>query len=152
MFQVIYIPIIFQWYKELFNPMSFDPCNRPLKIWESIKISTPKLGIHLGMWRFIPSHSPTFPGTWNVIPRLHSWLAPSQTLALVPKKTYVNLGRNQPQPNTKFFSFVKMEWNASINYTYKKLYEVQEFVGFDVESFNQLQLDKRGTIGSKRVC
>jgi hypothetical protein len=45
-----------------------------------------------------------------------------------------------------------MEWNASINYTYKEPYEVQEFVGFDVESFNQIQLDKRGTIGSKKVC
>ncbi len=28
----IYVSIDFQWYKELFNSLSFDPCNRSLKI------------------------------------------------------------------------------------------------------------------------
>jgi len=28
--------------------MSFDPCNHPLKIWKSIGIPTPKMGVHLG--------------------------------------------------------------------------------------------------------
>ncbi len=46
--------------KELFNPMSFDPYNYPLKIWESIGILTPKVGIRMGVWGFIPSHIPTF--------------------------------------------------------------------------------------------
>jgi hypothetical protein len=32
---------------------------------------------------FIPSHSATFLGTWNVILGFHSWLAPLQALALV---------------------------------------------------------------------
>jgi len=32
----IYIPKDFQLYKDLLNPMGFDPCNCPLKIWESI--------------------------------------------------------------------------------------------------------------------
>ncbi len=32
----IYVPRVFQWYKELFNPMNFNPCNPSLKIWESI--------------------------------------------------------------------------------------------------------------------
>jgi len=73
----------FQWYKELFIPMGFDPCNRCLKIWESIGTSTPKVEIHLGVWRFIPSHFPTLLRTWNVTPRLHSWLALSQALTLV---------------------------------------------------------------------
>ncbi len=54
-----------------------------LKIWDSIETPTPKMGAHLGMWGFIPSHSSTFPGAWNVIPRLHSWPAPSQPLTLV---------------------------------------------------------------------
>jgi hypothetical protein len=36
--------------------MSFDPWNRLLKIWESIETPTPKVGDHLGMWGFIPSH------------------------------------------------------------------------------------------------
>jgi len=40
----IYIPIFFQWYKELFNPMNFDPYNFPLKIWESIRTPTPQNG------------------------------------------------------------------------------------------------------------
>jgi hypothetical protein len=63
--------------------MSFDPWNRPVKIRESIRAPTPKVGVHLGMWGFILSHSPTLPGAWNVIFELHSWPAPSQALALV---------------------------------------------------------------------
>jgi len=38
----IYIPRTFQWYKELFNPMSFDPCNCFMKIWKSIETIIPK--------------------------------------------------------------------------------------------------------------
>jgi hypothetical protein len=79
----IYVPRIFQWYKELFNRMSFDHCNCPLKIWECIGILTPKVKAHLGVWGFIPSHSLTRLGTWNVIIGLHSWPAPLQTFALV---------------------------------------------------------------------
>jgi hypothetical protein len=56
----------FQWYKEGFNLMSFDPCDCSLKIKESIGTPTPKVGAHLGMWGFIPSHSPTLPGAWDV--------------------------------------------------------------------------------------
>jgi hypothetical protein len=44
----------------LFNPMSFDPCNYNMKIWESIGTPTPKVGAHLGMCGFIPSHFSTF--------------------------------------------------------------------------------------------
>jgi hypothetical protein len=32
----IQVPRAFQWYKDLFNPMGFDPCNWSLKIWKSI--------------------------------------------------------------------------------------------------------------------
>jgi hypothetical protein len=32
----IYISIDFQWYKELFEVMGFDPCNHALRIWKSI--------------------------------------------------------------------------------------------------------------------
>ncbi len=66
----IYVLRAFQWYKERFNPMSFDPCNCSLKIQESTKTLTPKVGVPLGMWGFIPSHSFTLPGTWNVTPEL----------------------------------------------------------------------------------
>jgi len=55
----IYISRTFQWYKELFNPMSFDSYNCLLKIQESIRSPTPKVGAHLGMCWFIPSHFPT---------------------------------------------------------------------------------------------
>jgi hypothetical protein len=68
----IYVPRAFQWYKELFNLMNSNPCNCFLKIWKSIGTPNPKMGAHLGVWGFIPSHSSTFPGTWNVIPELHS--------------------------------------------------------------------------------
>jgi hypothetical protein len=47
----IYVPTTFQWYKERFNPMSFDPCNLPLKIWESIWDSNSQNGSSLGSVR-----------------------------------------------------------------------------------------------------
>jgi hypothetical protein len=43
----IYVSKSFQWYKEIFNPIGFDPCNLSLKIWESIGTPTPKVGAHL---------------------------------------------------------------------------------------------------------
>jgi hypothetical protein len=58
----IYVPRAFQWYKELFNLMSFDPYDCPLKVRESIGTPTPKVKDHLGVWGFIPSHSPTLLG------------------------------------------------------------------------------------------
>jgi hypothetical protein len=79
----IYIPRDFQWHKELLNPMGFDPYNCFLEIRESIGTPTPKMGAHLGMWVFIPSHSPTLPGAWDVILGLPSWPAPLQALTLV---------------------------------------------------------------------
>jgi len=72
----ICIPRTFQWYKELLNPMSFDPYNYFLKIQESIRTPIPKVGAHLTMWGFIPSHFLTLLGTWNVTPGLQSWPVP----------------------------------------------------------------------------
>jgi hypothetical protein len=64
----IYASISFQWHKELFEKMGFDPCNRALKIWEFIWDSNSQHGsslgsvrVHSGVWGSIPSHS------------LHSW-------------------------------------------------------------------------------
>jgi hypothetical protein len=42
--------------------MGFNPYNYSLKIWESIMTPTPKVGAHLGVWGFIPSHFPTLSG------------------------------------------------------------------------------------------
>jgi len=71
----IYVSRDFQWYKEIFNPLKFDPYNRSLKIWESTGIIIPKVEAPLGVWGFS--------GAWNVIPRLPSWPATLQALALV---------------------------------------------------------------------
>ncbi len=79
----IYVLIAFQWYKEIFGPMCFDPCNCSLKIQKSITTLTPKVGVHLGMWGSISSHSPTLPRAWNVTPGLPSRPAPLQAFALV---------------------------------------------------------------------
>jgi hypothetical protein len=80
----IYVSIAFQWYKGIFNPMGFDPCNRPLKIRESIETPTPKMGVHLGVWVFIHSHSFALLRAWDwVTPKLPSWPAILQALALV---------------------------------------------------------------------
>jgi len=38
-------------------------CNS-LEIQESTETLTPKVGTHLGVWGFNPSHSPTLPGAW----------------------------------------------------------------------------------------
>jgi hypothetical protein len=66
----IYVPRSFQWYKERQKPLSFDPCNRPLKFWESTETPSSKVGVALGVWRFIPSHFPTLPGVCDVTPGL----------------------------------------------------------------------------------
>jgi hypothetical protein len=79
----IYVPRAFQWCKELCNLMGFDPYNHSLKIWKSIEIPTPKVGAHMGMWKFIPSHSPTFLRAWDVTIMLPFCPSPLQTLALV---------------------------------------------------------------------
>jgi hypothetical protein len=63
--------------------MGFDPCTFSLKIRESIETPTPKVGAHLSVWRFIPSHSPTLLGAWNVTLGFHLWPTPSQTFPLV---------------------------------------------------------------------
>jgi hypothetical protein len=57
----IYILRNVQWYKVSFNPMSFDPCNRLLKIRKSIGIPTPKVGVHLGVQENVGEWTPTFP-------------------------------------------------------------------------------------------
>jgi hypothetical protein len=79
----IYVSRSFQWYNERLNPMSFDPCNCFLKLRESIETPTPKVGVPLGVWGFIPSHSFALPWAWNVTPEILSWPALLQALALV---------------------------------------------------------------------
>jgi len=66
----IYVLKALRWYKEIFNPMIFDPWNCPLKIWKSIGTLTPKMGAHLGVWGFFPAHSLALPKAWNVTFRL----------------------------------------------------------------------------------
>jgi hypothetical protein len=46
--------------------MSFDPYNHSLKIQEFTGTLIPKVGVHLGVWGFIPSHFLALPKTWNV--------------------------------------------------------------------------------------
>jgi len=41
-------------FKEILNPLNFNPYNCLLKIWESIGILIPKVGVHLGMWGSFP--------------------------------------------------------------------------------------------------
>jgi hypothetical protein len=79
----IYIPKSFHWYKKLFKPLSFDPYNRPLKIWESIETSTPKVELPWG----VKVHSLTLshiPGSMLCDFRLPS--SPTTLQTLVHKK------------------------------------------------------------------
>jgi hypothetical protein len=70
----------FQWYKEIFNQMSFDPSNCSLKIQKSIGILIPKVGVQLGMCGFIPSHSLAFSWVWMWLPSCISSLHLSMAL------------------------------------------------------------------------
>jgi hypothetical protein len=45
----VYVLRAFQLYKELLNPMSFDPYDHSLEIRESIGTPIPKMGVHLGV-------------------------------------------------------------------------------------------------------
>jgi len=56
----IYVPKDFQWYKERHKPLSFDPWNCSLKFWKSTRTPSPKVGVALGVWGFIPSYSLIF--------------------------------------------------------------------------------------------
>jgi hypothetical protein len=79
----IYASIVFQWYKEILNPLGFNPWNLSLNIRESTETPTPKVGVPLGMWGSIPSQFFTLLGACSMIPRLPSWPATLQALALV---------------------------------------------------------------------
>ncbi len=72
----IYVSIAFQWYQELFNTLSFGPCNRSMNIRESTGTPTPKVEVPFGVWGFIPSHFLSLMG-------FLSWPATLQALALV---------------------------------------------------------------------
>jgi hypothetical protein len=73
---------VFQGYKEHLKPLSFDPLNHLLKIWESIGTPSLKVGVASGVWGFVLSHFPTFLGTCGVIPGLPSWPTTLQALCL----------------------------------------------------------------------
>jgi hypothetical protein len=112
----IFVPWPFQWYKELFNPMNFGLCNRLLKIWKCTRTPTPKMGVHLKVWGFIPLHSFALPRAWDVNPRLLSWPTPLQALAFVAS---LRLGLWQPLTCSNFrfklmklliLECYKMEW------------------------------------------
>jgi hypothetical protein len=81
----IYVPRSFQWYKQPHKPLSFDPWNRTLKFQDSTRTPSPKVGVALGVWMFIPSHSLTL----SYIPRsmwcdswASSWFAPLRPLCV----------------------------------------------------------------------
>jgi hypothetical protein len=79
----IEISISFQWYKEIFNPLDFDPCNCSLNIQESTGTPTPNVGVPLGVWESILSRSLALPRACDMTPDLPSWLATLQPFALV---------------------------------------------------------------------
>jgi hypothetical protein len=79
----IYVSIDFQWYKKLFKPMGFDPCNHTLKNQESIWDSNSHNG---SSHESVKVHSLTLfalLGACDVTPMPPFWLATLQALALV---------------------------------------------------------------------
>jgi hypothetical protein len=65
----IYVLIAFQWYKELCNPLGFDPCNCSLRIWKSNGTPNSQSGSSL---RNVRVHSLTFSYTPGSM-RCDSW-------------------------------------------------------------------------------
>jgi hypothetical protein len=59
----IYVLRNFQWYKKRHKTLSFDPSNCSLKFWKSTGTPSPKVGVALGVWGFIPSYSLTLSNT-----------------------------------------------------------------------------------------
>jgi len=118
----IYVSINFQWYKKLLNPLSFDPWNRSLNIWESI-------GSRTSMWKFpwecegsIPSHVIALPGACGMIPMLPFWPATLQPLALVvsPRLGLRHWESNwqfdsQPLKVVNFPNSLVCKWHATYN-------------------------------------
>jgi hypothetical protein len=76
----IYVSIDFQWYKEVFNLMGFNPCNCSLKIWKSIETPIPKVGTLFGSVRV---HSLTLSYTFGSMRCDSSWPSPLQAFAFV---------------------------------------------------------------------
>jgi hypothetical protein len=78
----IYVPRALHWYKKFLKPLSFDPWNCPLKIWDSIRTLTPKAKLPWGVrvHSLTPSHTSE---SMLCDSRLLSWPATLQTLALV---------------------------------------------------------------------
>jgi len=95
--------------------MIFDPYNRSLKIWESIGSLTPKMGTHLRVWGFIPSHSPPLLGAWDVTPRLPSWPTPLQALALIMSPR-LNLWQSLWYAHVLFIAFVFSQYSSTVQY------------------------------------
>jgi hypothetical protein len=131
----IYVLIFFQWYKELFNPLSFDPCDHSLNIQKSTGTLTPKVGVPLGVWRSIPSHSLALPGACGMTPRLPFWPATLQPFALV---TNPRLGCDNPTPfPSDVFTFkLKVE-------SIKELWVASPWIYFIIYEFYQT---KRGFV------
>jgi hypothetical protein len=92
--------ITFQWSKELFKAMSFDPCNHVLKIWESFWDSNSQRGSSFGS---VKVHSLTFFAllrACEMTPKSPSWPATLQPLALVVSP---RLGLRQSWPTLLCF-------------------------------------------------
>jgi hypothetical protein len=66
----IYTSIAFQWYKELLEAKSFDPCNCALKIQESFRDSNSQHGSSLGGVRVHSFTLFALPGACGVLPGL----------------------------------------------------------------------------------
>jgi hypothetical protein len=84
----IYILRTFQWYNEIFNPMSFDPFIVVWRFGSPLGLQFPKWEFNWECERFIPSQSPTLPRAWNVTLGLQFWPA-LQALVWEPKARVV---------------------------------------------------------------
>jgi len=79
----IYVLRYFQWYKECHKLLNFDPWNRSLKCQKSTGTPSPKVGVALVVWGFIPSHFHTFLGACDVTLGLPLGPHPCNPFALV---------------------------------------------------------------------
>jgi len=135
----IYILKNFQWYKERHKLLNFNPWNHSLKFRESTEIPSPKVGVTLVVWRFIPSHFHTPPE--HVMWLLgSSWPAPLQPFCFgrKPKTRVTTWSKYAPPPiwakvktgqeliqihQTKLGCFEPLcfAWNPNASWQWKKI-------------------------------
>jgi hypothetical protein len=130
------VSITFQWYKKIFEAMNFDPCNRALKIRESICDSNSQNGSSLRSVRVHSLTLFTLPGACEVTPGSPSWPATFQPFALVASPR-LGLRHNQ----FYYYNLINIQSAHKINSFWIAFEKIQLEFNLIQFKFNPFQLN-----------